>query len=193
MSAATSKKKGEPHVALFRGVNLGGHNRLPMKRLAEIFAEAGATDIVTFIQSGNVVFRAAKKEVVALVKSVEASIASEFGFEAPIVWFSRRDFDAALAATPFPDAPPDSKTHAIVFFPEGVDFTRLAAEDRTRFGTDRYELGRRVAYLHIPAGLAKTKLTNAFFDSRTRSVSTGRNLRTSHALAALLAGEPADA
>jgi len=54
----SGRKGGDVYVALLRGVNLGGKNRLPMKDLATMFAEAGCTDVVTYIQSGNVVFRA---------------------------------------------------------------------------------------------------------------------------------------
>ena len=46
------------HVALLRGINVGGKNRLPMKSLSALFTDAGCTDVQTFVQSGNVIFRA---------------------------------------------------------------------------------------------------------------------------------------
>ena len=60
------------HVALLRGVNVGGKNMLPMKNLAAMFATAGCRDVATYIQSGNVVFNAPA----AVLKKLPAAILS---------------------------------------------------------------------------------------------------------------------
>lgn len=89
------------HVALLRGVNVGGKNRLPMQELAALFEAAGCTGVRTYIQSGNVAFRADARTAKTLAGTNEAAIAQRFGFTAPVVLRSGDALAAALHRNPF--------------------------------------------------------------------------------------------
>src|ERR1700733_1844242 len=72
------------HVALLRGINVGGNNKLPMKELCALFFSAGCADVSSYIQSGNVIFAAPANTVAALTRTVEAAIEKQFAFKPPI-------------------------------------------------------------------------------------------------------------
>jgi uncharacterized protein (DUF1697 family) len=67
------------HVALLRGINVGGKNMLPMKELAAMFAKAGCADVTTYIQSGNVVFCADDKVAAGLGAGIAQQVEARFG------------------------------------------------------------------------------------------------------------------
>lgn len=85
MAAGNNLEASGVHVALLRGINVGGKNKLPMKELAAMFADAVAGDVQTYIQSGNVVFRAQAALAEHLPAAVTSAIAKLFGFEVPVV------------------------------------------------------------------------------------------------------------
>ena len=72
-------------VALLRGINVGGKNKLPMEDLAEMFAAAGCRDVRTYIQSGNVVFTATPRVAERLPALIAARIEEAFGYRTPVV------------------------------------------------------------------------------------------------------------
>ena len=181
--------KPETAVALLRGINVGGKNLLPMKALAEIFAAAGCTDIRTYIQSGNVVFRHARINDVA--PHVRAEIASQFGLKVPVIVRSAAEMVTAVKGNPFlrgnPDRNLDEAWLHLMFLEDQPSAALIAGLDAARSAPDEFVVAKREIYLHLPNGAAKTKLTNAYFDSKLKTVGTQRNWRTVKALAEMMA------
>jgi uncharacterized protein (DUF1697 family) len=174
------------HVALLRGVNVGGNRKLPMKDLATLFEQAGCTSVRTFIQSGNVVFAAraalAKKVPALLADAIEA----RFGFRVPIALRTGEELASLIQANPFLPAA-DPKTLHVGFL---VDTPARALVDKLdpRYAPpDEFRVIGRDIYLCYPQGLGKSKLTNAYFDSRLGIISTVRNWNTVNELARLAA------
>ncbi len=164
-------------VALLRGVNVGGANRLPMAGLSAIFQRAGARRVETVIQSGNVVFDAEARAASGIAKEVAAQIFSEFGFAAPIVLRDAAAWRAMVAGNPFlPEA--DPKTLHALCLTRPPEAGLLAALDTQRSPPDRFAARGDVIYLCLPNGVARSKLTNAWFDARLGLVSTARNWPT---------------
>ena len=73
------------YISMLRGINLGSHNRIPMDRLRASFEALGFDQVQTYVQSGNVIFRAAKSSPAVLSKKIEARILKEFGFSVPVI------------------------------------------------------------------------------------------------------------
>ena len=90
----------ERYVALLRGINVGGHNVIPKDALRCSFEELGFTRVRTYIQSGNVVFRAAPEATGRLTARVEARLSERFSYAARAVVLSAADYAALLAAAP---------------------------------------------------------------------------------------------
>jgi uncharacterized protein (DUF1697 family) len=171
------------HVALLRGINMGGRACLPMRDLIAIFEANGATNVRTYIQSGNVVFTSPAPE--PLVVAVTAQIASQFGYPGRIVLRSAEELRQAYAANPFaqPGVPKDL-LH-VYFLADRPTQAAIASLDAAHSPGDSFAVIRREVYLQLPNGMARTRLTNAYFDSRLKTVSTARNWKSVRALLAI--------
>ena len=166
------------HVALLRGINLGSR-RLPMKDLARIFEDEGCADVRTYIQSGNVVYRAGAALARRISDMVEAAIAERFGFEAPVVTRTAAEIAAVVRANPYAnEAAADPKSVHVAFLKDLPAPRAVSSLDPDRSPPDTFVVRGREIYLHLPNGAARSKLTNPWFDSRLRTVSTSRNWRT---------------
>ena len=103
------------HVALLRGVNVGGRNSLPMRQLAAMFEAAGCERVRTYIQSGNVVFDATKAVADGLASVIAAEIATAVGIAVPVIVRSAATMEAIAAGNPFLGAGVEAKTLHVIF------------------------------------------------------------------------------
>ncbi len=172
----------ERYVALLRGINLLAHKRLPMKDLAAIFEKVGCAEVRTYIASGNVVFAAKKKVADAVTRTVPDAIAKKFGFTAPVVLRSAAEMARLVAENPFVREGADVATLHVMFLADAPSPAAVVGLDVNRSPGDEFRVVGKEIYLRLPNGVAKSKLNNAFFDSKLKTVSTGRNWRTVNTL-----------
>jgi uncharacterized protein (DUF1697 family) len=180
------------YVALLRGVNVGGARPLPMEALRALFADAGAKNVESLIQSGNVVFAATEASAPQILADVGARISREFGFAAPIVLRDATAWKTLIDGNPFLGDGADPDTLHALCLSETPSPDALARLDPSRSPGDEFEVRGRDIYLRLPSGVARTKLTNAWFDSKLRVTSTLRNWRTVMKLGELVAARVAD-
>jgi uncharacterized protein (DUF1697 family) len=183
----TRTNQGNAYVALLRGINLGGR-RIPMPELAALFAKAGCTDARTYIASGNVIFRADA----ALAKKIPALIGAEikrrYGFDSPILVRSTKQMSTIAAGNPFLRRKCDPKWLHVVFLSGTPVPAAVAALDPQRSPGDEFVVKGGEIYLHLPNGAARSKLTNQYFDSTLKTVSSGRNWNTVTTLLEMMQG-----
>jgi uncharacterized protein (DUF1697 family) len=164
------------HVALLRGINVGGNNKLAMADLVKLFAAAGAKDVATYIQSGNVLFRAG--DAAKIATAVEAALAKKFELQIPIVLRTAAQLAAVVKTNPH--ITPKAKLEKIYvgFLATAPAAERIALLDPARSpGDEAIVIGAEI-YLRYGNGAGKTKLTNAYFDSKLATISTMRNWNT---------------
>ena len=166
------------NVALLRGINVGGKNKLPMKDLSAMFSDAGCTDVRTYIQSGNVLFRAEPTPDKDVPSLVSASILSRFGYRIPVVTRTAREFQVIVQDNPFLEHSDEPDKLHVAFLSETPDPAKVKALDANRSTPDEFAVLGREIYLYCPNGLARTKLTNSYFDSTLSTISTMRNWKT---------------
>lgn len=166
------------HVALLRGINVGGKNKLPMKDLRGLFEELGCTDVVTYIQSGNVVYAAPAALAKRIPEAAAEAIAGEFGLAVPVVTRSAAELHRVAERNPFLDSGADPATLHVAFLAGKPAARRMAALDPGRSPPDEYLVQGSEIYLRCPNGVARSKLTNAYFDTALATTSTARNWRT---------------
>ncbi len=174
-------------VALLRGINVGGKNKLPMKDLAEIFVNAGCEDVRTYIQSGNVVFRADPVLTEGIPSLIRESILSGFGYRVPVVTRTVLDLQEIVQVNPFPEA--EANRLLVLFLADLPDRALVETLDPNRSPGDEFAVVGREVFLHCPNGFARSKLTNNYFDSRLSTTSTGRNWRTVNKLLEMATAE----
>lgn len=180
MSRGTINSQAMPanHLALLRGVNLGGKNKLPMKDLAVLFTAAGCSDVATFIQSGNVIFNLAPRAASKLPELIAAAIAGRFHFQTQIILRTREEIRDVILGNPFLKKGIPADTLHALFLADRPPSGAIEQLDPNRSAPDEFIVQGREIYLNLPNGVGKTKLTNSYFDSKLRTVSTGRNWRT---------------
>ncbi|MGA7409753.1 MAG: DUF1697 domain-containing protein [Bryobacteraceae bacterium] len=166
------------HVALLRGINVGGKNILPMKDLAQIFLDAGCADARTYIQSGNVIFKAPSRLLENLCGGITERIGVQFGYQIPVVLRTAAQLADAIANNPFMKPGADLKALFVLFLADLPGAQAIAKLDPDRSLPDAFVVRNREVYLHLPNGAARTKLTNSYFDSKLATVSTFRNWAT---------------
>ena len=180
---AAAAESAATHVALLRGINVGGKHMVPMVHLAAAFESLGCTAVKTLLQSGNVVFRAptAARSAAALTKRIETLLCTRFGFDVPVVLRTALEMQAVLHGNAFPHAA--TTAVSVAFLATAPAATRVAALDPQRSPGDAFVVKGREVYLHLPNGAARSKLTTAWLDSALQTTSTVRSVQTVQRLA----------
>lgn len=177
----------EIFIALFRGINVGGHNRAPMAELRGMLGELGLEGVRTYVQSGNAVFRAPDTTAPDVARRIEEAFAAGFGFPSRVLVLGVDDWAALIGRNPFPEiAGEPTKLHLFVLEREpDPENLRALQEKATRLSgeqaQDRFVLRDKALYLHAPNGIGRSKLAELI--GRTLKVDmTARNWRTVLAL-----------
>ncbi len=165
-------------VALLRGLNLGAHNRIGMKDLITVFEGAGCSAVETFIQSGNVLFDANVALLRKLPPLVATALKNDFDITSPVVLRDAKEMAAVVKHNPFLKRGAALTTLHVGFLLEEPDAALVKALDPLRSAPDEFQVLGREVYLHLPNGVARSKLTNAWFDSKLEGVVTVRNWNT---------------
>ena len=176
----------ELRLALLRGINVGGRS-LKMADLRDLCGRLGWESVETFIQSGNVLFRAAGSAA-ALETALEAEIRKAFAIEVPVIVRSRAEVDRCLAANPFAAEAKEAPNRLMLLLAK----RKLAAGAAAAIAA-RGEAGERAAdaegglWIWFPEGSGRSKLPPSLLDRLAGSPATTRNHRTMTRLAAMLA------
>jgi uncharacterized protein (DUF1697 family) len=155
------------HVALLRGINLGGKNKVAMAELRTLVAGLGHTGVSTYIQSGNVLFTAQEDADCAVVaRAMAEAIFATVGVTAPVVVVTREELGQIHAANPFPDEPDPRRVHAVVLSEApGADLAAridaAVAQAAAKGARDAVTTVGRTLYLHTPEGYGNSDLSAA--------------------------------
>ncbi len=165
------------YIALFRGLNMGGHNILPMKELVKLLEKLGCSDIRTYIQSGNAVFRSKEQRASRLSDKISVEIRKTHGFAPRVLLLEQEEMNKIIASNPFPEAESDPKSLNLLFLTSDPERPDVNALEKIRKQSERFRLKGNVFYLHTPEGVGRSKL--AMNAERLLGVPvTGRNWRT---------------
>ncbi|NKL10337.1 DUF1697 domain-containing protein [Rhizobium leguminosarum] len=160
------------YIALLRAVNVGGTGSLPMAELKAICEDLGFSDVKTYIQSGNVLFRANEAEK-AVEERLDEAIGKKLGKRPGVMVRSRKELDGIVDDAPFPDAKPNFLL--VYFLPEkaaGDALEKMVAPD----GEEAKLAGREI-YVHYPNGSGRSKLKlPALKPGTSRNLNTVRKL-----------------
>lgn len=164
-----------PHAFLLRAVNVGGTAKLPMAELRALAAELGATDVSTYIASGNLLCTP-PGEAAAFAARLEDAIEQRFGFRREVMSRSPTELRVARDAHPFAVANP---AFSYVIFLTGApseDDVRRAAE--VPRGDDEWAVVGRELHVRYGRGASQAALNADALLRRLRVAGTARNLRT---------------
>ena len=176
------------YLALLRGINVGGHNRLPMATLREICGSLGVTAIATYVQSGNVVFDGEAGLARSLPARIRSLIEDETGIRAPVLVRTLPAWRRIAAGNPFVSRRGTDITKLAVTFLERKPTVAAAKKlDPDRGASDEFVLSGTEVFLSCPGGYGETKLSNDYFERCLGVTCTTRNWKTVNALLELAA------
>lgn len=172
------------HLALLRGINVGGRNLVRMPDLRQVFVDIGHADVTTYIQSGNVLFAPTTTDTRAVARALEQEIAARLSVKPAVVVISGKTLHDVIAKNPFA-AESDPKRVHVIFRgdPAPADLaSELAAVEqwaRDRGSRDEAKLVGDMVYLRTPDGMGRSELA-AGLERRasTRALGTARNWAT---------------
>jgi len=178
------------YIAILRGINVGGHNAIPMAALKLMFEELKLKDVITYIQSGNVVFKTTKvNDDRLLERNIEAAIQKKFDHEVPVIIRSLEEMETAIAANSIiKQVGIDTEKLHITFLdsiPLAVNLEQIKKYD---YPPDKFIIIQKEVFLYCPNGYGITKLSNTFFENKLKVKATTRNWKTVNKLVELAKG-----
>jgi uncharacterized protein (DUF1697 family) len=167
------------YVALLRGINLGGHKKIKMDELRAALAAMGFDDVKTYIQSGNVVFKAAKISDKALSKKIEATILSKFGHSVSVIIRTAEEIEQLIANNPFLKQPDIDQTKLhVMFLREPPAQSALQQLETLVLKPDQFRFLGKELYFYLPNGVAESVVMKKPIDRVLAIPTTMRNWRT---------------
>ena len=166
-------------ISLLRGVNVGGHHKIKMDALRALYESLGLRDVQTYVQSGNVIFRAERRDLTLLAKQIEDGIEKRFGFRPDAIVRTPSDFRKVVAGNPFAarrDIEPGKLLVTFLAKDPGAE----ARQSLLKIKTDPEELriSGRELYIYFPNGMGRSKLTGAAIEKALKTPGTARNWNT---------------
>src|SRR5262245_48981173 len=177
------------HVALLRGINVGGRNMVAMSELRDLLEGLGFTGAKSLLQSGNLVFESDGRTDAALERLLEAETAKRLDVSVDYLVRTADELEKIVAGNPFPKEAERDPGHLVAMFlkavPKASDVKALEAAIK---GPEIVRLKAKQLYVVYPEGIGRSKLTHTLIEQKLATRGTGRNWNTVLKLAALCAG-----
>jgi uncharacterized protein (DUF1697 family) len=171
------------YIALFRGINVGGNNILPMKELVSILEKLGCQNVRTYIQSGNVIFQINRSQEKNIETKINSGILKSSGFDPKILLLTVSEFLNVVKNNPF--IADNGKAVHFFFLSSTSSQPDLGKINKIKTASEKYLLKRKVFYLYAPKGIGRSKLAASV--ERCLGVTvTARNLNTINKLVPML-------
>jgi uncharacterized protein (DUF1697 family) len=168
-------------IALLRGVNVGGGNKIAMPALRVSCEGCGFERVGTYIQSGNVVFDA-KGDEASVTAALRKLLAEEHGLKVPVVVRTAKEMDRLAESHPGLKDGVDPRYLHIVFLDKKVKQADVKGVDPARYEPDMFEVEGCEIYVTYPNGSGRSKLTIEVFEKAFGATATARNVNTVRAL-----------
>ena len=168
----------ETQIALLRGINVGGHNKIPMAGLKSLCEAMGWARIETYIQSGNLVFQSGLDSK-QLESDLEKAILDRYGFDISVIVRPGTSWTKLVNQNPFPQASEREPNRVMMGLTKSpIDTGAAGALQKQAKNEERIRLAGDALWIHFPQGSGRTKITPALLNRLAGSAVTMRNWRT---------------
>ena len=165
------------YIAILRGINVGGKRKILMADLKQLLDENGFENIVTYIQSGNVIFSSdwSVKEIEGLIKQ---TIFSKYGFDVPVLVRTKNEIKTIFNSNPFLSKETDINKLYVTFLSEIPSNENLEKLNTIHFSDANYSLVGSQLYICYDTKCSDSKLTNNLIEKKLNVTATSRNWKT---------------
>lgn len=174
------------YVAVLRGINVSGQRIIAMKDLKALFIKEGFGNVMTYIQSGNVVFGSSESDTKKLEKQISALIQNHYNFSVPVLVLSRENISEILEKNPYIDREKDTNKLHVTLLEKIPEEKALASCRDEQYQSDEFTITDTTIYLYCPDGYGMTKFSTTFFEKKLGVQATTRNWKTMIALKDLM-------
>lgn len=167
-------------IALLRGINVGGKRKILMADLRSLLETLGFSNVITYIQSGNVIFDSINNiSNSKLSEIIHNAILDKFGFEVPVITRARSEFQEIINRNPFYNSDEMNINNLFLTLlkdkPEEDDCEKI---DSRNFEPDKFLISEKEIFLFCEGQYHKSKMTNNFFEKKLKVSATSRNWKT---------------
>lgn len=166
-------------ISILRGINVSGKNPVKMDALRRSYETLGLKNVKTYIQSGNVIFKAEVQNELELAQKIFHQIYNDFGFEVPVIAMNIERLKMVIDNNPFLNKSDKDHSFLHVTFlsskPEPYDIKSI---EEKKLGGEEIAITEHAVYLYCPNGYGKTKLNNGFLEKKLKVSATTRNWKT---------------
>ena len=171
------------YISLLRGINVSGQNKIRMPEQKELYESLALVNVVTYIQSGNVLFDCVEQDPTRLVKSIEAEIERSFGTSVRVFLRDKNQFQKIIDSNPYIyQRNEDPEKLHVTFLSDLPSASRLTNLHLPVGSSDEFQLFDKEIYLFCPNGYGRTKISNSYFERKLSVAATTRNWKTVKAL-----------
>ena len=177
------------HIALLRGINVGGNKKVAMADLRDLLTQLSFGEPRSLLQSGNLVFRSEALTGADLERLLDAEVEKRLGLKTELFVRTPEEWKAVIESNPFPDEAERDPGHLIVMFlKKAPDVQEVEALQAAIQGREVVRAVGRQAYIVYPDGMGTSKLTINVIEKKLGTRGTGRNWNTVLKLGALAGG-----
>ncbi len=171
-------------ISILRGINVSGQKKILMADLKALYEKLKFTDVATYIQSGNVIFKTNEKlSDIEFAKKIEEAIHKKYDFEVPVIIRSEDEMKKIISQNPFvKEKNIDEKKLHVTFLSEIPDKKNVESTVNMDFLPDRFIIIGKEIFLYVPNGYGETKISNNFFEKKLKVKATTRNWNTTNKL-----------
>tara|TARA_R110000772_G_scaffold198164_1_gene308830 strand:- start:191 stop:718 length:528 start_codon:yes stop_codon:yes gene_type:complete len=169
-------------IALLRGINVGGHKKILMADLKLLFESLEFEQVTTYIQSGNVVFKA--KEETNLANRIAEAIESKYGFIVPVLVKKGSELSEIMSKCPFSNVKREKSYFILLKENPSEESVELTSEFSS--SDEEFYIEEKCVYIYYAVGAGKARMGNNFFEKKLKVNATARNFRTMAKLIAMV-------
>lgn len=168
------------YISILRGINVSGQKKIRMEDLKALYQELDFSEVITYIQSGNVIFKTSHNiSISGLSEKIEKAIEVKYHFHVPVIIRTADEMHQILSSNPFlNEAGTDREKLHVTFLEEEPQSEDIDTIRKTEFSPDRFLIIGKEVYLYCPDGYGNTKLSNTFFEKKLHLKATTRNWKT---------------
>lgn len=168
------------YISLLRGINVGGKRKILMVDLKALYKKLGFTQVVTYIQSGNVIFEAKKSlSIQEIEEAIKLALQKKYNFDVPVLVRTIRSFKSTIKINPFlKDKKVAIERLYLTFLAEKPSAEKLESIKTIDTANDSCQIIDKDIFICCSEKYSSSKLTNTFFESKLKVKATTRNWKT---------------
>lgn len=166
------------YLALLRGINVGGANKVPMRDLRALLEDLGYENVRTYLQSGNVLLDGRSATSRKLATEIEDAISNAFDLTIPVIVRTQRELEHVATGNPWPTEGVKPSSLHVMFLAGSASAKAVKTLDFDRSPPDEFNVKGREIFLRFPNGSGRSKLTIDYFERKLGTQATARNWNT---------------